>query len=146
MVNLVQSHSEMVTQLESPPKVIVDQVSKQSLSPLDAVPQDFQTARLLHAGMGCVTESGELMDQLKRHIVYGKPIDLVNFQEELGDMLWYIQLACLVMGVTLEELLEQNMRKLRVRFGDKFDFGKVLDRDLAAERQALEGSGDGAAS
>lgn len=121
-----QGYAQMVTNLESPPQLIVDQLRLPN------------TARLLHAGMGCVTEAGELMDQLKKHIVYGKPLDEVNFQEELGDMLWYIQLACLVMGITVDDLYLQNMRKLRVRYGDRFDFDKVLDRDLAAERMALE--------
>lgn len=128
---IYDQYAEMVDTLESPPTVIKRQIAEH--------PTLVTTARLLHAGMGCATESGELMDQLKKHIVYGKPLDLVNVQEELGDILWYIQLACNVMGVDMKDLMMQNMRKLRVRFGDKFDFAKVLDRDLSAERSALEG-------
>ena len=44
------------------------------------------TLRLLHAAMGLCTESGEFMDMMKKHILYGKTIDEVNLKEELGDL------------------------------------------------------------
>lgn len=137
-----EAYGNMVRTLESPPRVIVDQIADDSI--IDRKPEqsdkiaDYQTARLLHAAMGCVTESGELMDQLKKHIVYNRPLDVVNFQEELGDILWYIQLACNVLGVSFTQLMIQNAKKLQVRFGDKFDFDKVINRDLDAERKSLE--------
>lgn len=43
-----------------------------------------------HAAYGLVTESGELIDNYKRHIFYGKELDLTNLKEEIGDLLWYV--------------------------------------------------------
>jgi hypothetical protein len=43
-----------------------------------------------HHLMGLMTELGELADALKRHYIYGKPLDQVNFTEEVGDVLWYL--------------------------------------------------------
>ena len=46
---------------------------------------------LLHAIMGCVTESGELMDICKRAFYYGKgasAVDEINIKEEFGDLLY----------------------------------------------------------
>lgn len=40
--------------------------------------QNPQTIRLIHAAMGMMTETGEFMDILKRHLFYGKPIDFVG--------------------------------------------------------------------
>ena len=49
--------------------------------------------RLLHAGIGLATESGEFLDALKKAIFYGKELDRVNLQEEIGDLLWYCAIA-----------------------------------------------------
>jgi hypothetical protein len=49
---------------------------------------------VLHAAMGLVTESAELIDALKKHHAYGRPIDWVNLREEIGDVLWYLPLLC----------------------------------------------------
>lgn len=43
-----------------------------------------------HMDMGIITEFGELIDQYKRNLAYGKDLDLVNIKEELGDIYWYI--------------------------------------------------------
>ena len=43
-----------------------------------------QNQRLLHAGIGLATESGELLDALKKHIFYGKELDAVNLGRRNG--------------------------------------------------------------
>lgn len=49
---------------------------------------------------------------------------------------------CVLHGFTLDEVLEANIAKLRVRYPEKFDAEKATFRDLAEERKQLEG-GDG---
>lgn len=51
------------------------------------IPMDMR-----HAYMGVVTEVGELVDAFKKHYVYGKPLDLENVIEEIGDTFWYLNL------------------------------------------------------
>jgi NTP pyrophosphatase (non-canonical NTP hydrolase) len=99
----------------------------------------WDTFRLLHASIGITTESGELADLLKKHIFYGKPLDTVNAVEECGDLLWYVALACDALGVTIGEVMERNIAKLRTRYPDKFTSDAAINRDLEAERRALEG-------
>ena len=101
---------------------------------------DKSNIRLLHAGIGMCTEAGEFIDQLKKHIFYGKPLDRVNLKEELGDLLYYI-------GVAMDELetdfdIEQrkNIAKLKARYGDKFSADAAINRDLDKEREILEQS------
>lgn len=94
--------------------------------------------RLLHAGMGLCTESGEFMDMLKRHLFYGKPLDLVNAKEELGDSMWYIALAVDVISTTLNEVMTVNINKLKLRYPEKFSEIHAIDRDVVAERELLE--------
>lgn len=97
-----------------------------------------ETIRLLHAGMGLATESGEFLDMLKKHIFYGKPLDLVNAREEIGDTLWYCSLAIDVLQTTLNEVMTVNINKLRVRYPEKFTEDLAENRNLLTERQILE--------
>ena len=98
-----------------------------------------ETIRLLHAAMGMATEAAELIDMLKKHLFYGKPLDMVNASEEVGDELWYVGLAIDVMKTTMNEVLTQNNRKLRLRFPEQFTEHHAENRDLGAERLLLEG-------
>jgi NTP pyrophosphatase (non-canonical NTP hydrolase) len=96
-------------------------------------------ARLLHAQMGMTTEVGEFTDQLKKHIFYGKPLDHVNLEEEIGDLFWYIALALDACKVSnWDQLLQRNINKLRTRYPDKFKEYDALNRNLEAERKELE--------
>lgn len=96
--------------------------------------------RLLHAIMGMVTEAGEAADMLKKHIFYGKEYDQINLIEEVGDMLWYIAIALDEMNITFEEVMERNIAKLKVRYGDAWTQQRANERDLDKERQELEGN------
>jgi len=93
--------------------------------------------RLLHAGLGLATESGEFLDALKKTFFYGRELDTVNLIEEIGDLLWYVALACDALDISLEEVQHRVIEKLRVRYPGQFE--DVVDRDVEAERQALEG-------
>ena len=96
------------------------------------------TIRLLHAAMGLATESGELLDALKKHIFYGKKLDLVNVREELGDIFWYAALLAHAGGFTLEDTMERNLAKLKARYPSKFSEVDAIIRNLEKERDILE--------
>lgn len=102
--------------------------------------RDERTIRLLHAGIGLATEAGEILDQLKRHIFYGKELDVVNLKEEAGDGQWYTALLCNALEADLSEEQTRNIAKLRARYPDKFSEVKAENRDLAKEREILEGA------
>lgn len=93
--------------------------------------------RLLHAIMGLVTEAGELMDALKRHVYYGEELDYVNIVEELGDISYYMGMAIDDVGVDLDYVINKNISKLRKRYNGEFSKDKALNRDLEAERKLL---------
>lgn len=97
-----------------------------------------QIARLTHAVTGMCTESAEFLDMLKKHVNYGKPFDKVNAIEEIGDLLWYISIACDELGVSLEEVMQINIDKLKARYSDKYSDDKAINRDLERERNVLE--------
>lgn len=97
-----------------------------------------QTMMILHALMGITTECGEMMDNLKKHLIYGKPLDMVNFKEEDGDLRWYLSLLEFACNYTADEAQEANIAKLKARFPNKFTEIDALTRDLNKERKILE--------
>lgn len=100
---------------------------------------NIKILRLLHACAGINTESGELTDILKKHLFYGREIDVTNLKEECGDLIWYINLILDSFGWTWEEVMETNISKLEFRYKDKkFAETQALNRDLEKERQILE--------
>jgi NTP pyrophosphatase (non-canonical NTP hydrolase) len=99
---------------------------------------DITDNRLLHAAMGLSTEANEFLDPLKKHLFYGKPLDLINLKEELGDMLWYMAIAMDALDTTFEVEMERVINKLRIRYPDKFTEHDAINRDLTAERRKLE--------
>ena len=102
-------------------------------------PNFFQpNVRILHAAIGCVTESGELLDALKKQIFYGRELDVVNVKEEAGDILWYLPILFDELGTDFETEATRVINKLKTRFPDKFTEETVYNRDLETERKVLE--------
>jgi NTP pyrophosphatase (non-canonical NTP hydrolase) len=92
----------------------------------------------LHMALGMVTEAGEFADVYKKSLAYNKPIDYVNLKEELGDLLWYIANFCNLQGWNMSDVMETNIKKLELRFPEKFTQDKAINRDIKAERILLE--------
>ena len=100
---LDKDHAHMVMALAKPGIDIVT-----SLTP--------ESAHLLHMAVGISGEAGELLDAVKKHAVYCKPVDRANVVEELGDLEFYMQGLRQGLGITREETLEANMAKLSKRY------------------------------
>lgn len=92
----------------------------------------------IHMVSGMITESAEIMDVYKKHIAYGKPLDLVNVKEEIGDLMWYIINMCNLHDWNLEDIMQTNIDKLSSRYPEKFTNEKAINRDLETERKILE--------
>jgi NTP pyrophosphatase (non-canonical NTP hydrolase) len=94
--------------------------------------------RILHGVIGCCTEAGELLDSVKKSLFYNRQLDLVNVEEELGDLLWYVALIVDACGFNFETILDKNIRKLKVRYPEQFTDNNAENRDLQSERRELE--------
>ena len=80
---------------------------------------------LNHMVIGLMGEVGELDDCIKNHTMYNKPIDVVNFKEEVGDIMFYLEGACQAMGITIEECVIGNVEKLSKRYSS----GKFTNKE-----------------
>jgi NTP pyrophosphatase (non-canonical NTP hydrolase) len=75
---------------------------------------------LNHMALGIAGEAGELVDCIKKHTIYNKPLDEENAIEEVGDILWYAANLCNILGITLETAAKRNIGKLALRYPEKY--------------------------
>lgn len=106
---------------------MIDFQSYQSLAMRTAKRMELKDD-LMHAALGLTSEAGEFADAVKKHLVYGRPLDKANATEEVGDILWYVALACNTLGVDMGQIAQENINKLKRRYPAAY-----LDR-LAVER------------
>jgi NTP pyrophosphatase (non-canonical NTP hydrolase) len=97
-----------------------------------------KTIRLDHVADGLCTEAGEFKDCLKKWKYYGKELDYTNLMEELGDICWYLAIACDELRIDFDYIQQHNINKLKARFPDKFTSENAINRNLDLERQVLE--------
>lgn len=97
-----------------------------------------EIARLLHGFMLINGEGAEGLDAIKKHIYYGKELDKVNLVEEIGDALYGCQVACEALGITLEQALFINHRKLKERYPDGFSENNAINRDVQKELEVMK--------
>lgn len=100
--------------------------------------ENFTVGEIFHAVTGMSCEANEALDVLKAWLAYGKEPDWVNLDEEVGDILWFIQLYCNSRGLTYADLIAMNVAKLEKRYPNGFSYHEALNRDLGQERVALE--------
>lgn len=118
--------------------------SMQSLTESDfrSLNYDIGALELWHAILGIASELGELIEALLPYLLEGKQINFFNAAEELGDIEWYVALAATALGQDLDELRARNILKLMRRYPEKFTERDAVERDLEAERKALEADAD----
>lgn len=84
--------------------------------------------QLRNAAYGLNGEAGEVIDLLKKHEFQGHDLDYNMVVKELGDIAWYLALACTALGMPMSEMLERNIAKLEERYPDGFDADKSINR------------------
>ena len=75
--------------------------------------------RLTTAGVGLAAESGEFLEIVKKMVFQGKPWNNDNREHliiELGDVMWYVAQACMALGVSFEDVIKGNVKKLEKRY------------------------------
>ena len=81
--------------------------------------QGANIERLLTSGVGINAEGGEFLEIIKKMIFQGKPWNEDNREHliiELGDIMWYVAQATQALEISMEEVLDTNIRKLSKRY------------------------------
>lgn len=85
---------------------------------------------LTHMAIGIAGEAGELLDAVKKHVIYNDPINMVNVIEELGDIEFFLEGIRQLLKIERQECLDENIRKLSIRYGE------LTYSDKAAQQRA----------
>lgn len=79
-------------------------------------------------------ETGEVVDLIKKHLIFNKPLDQDKLKKELGDVLWYMSVIIDAIGSSYEEIMQMNSDKLDARYPNGFSEQAALERkDLKNE-------------
>ncbi|MFZ4600444.1 MAG: nucleoside triphosphate pyrophosphohydrolase family protein [Terrimicrobiaceae bacterium] len=93
-------------------------------------PDQGEREGLHYAVFGLASEVGEICSKIKKNMRDENGVltmdDHENLGKELGDVLWYLSQCCEELGLDLQHVAEENVKKL-------------MDR---MERQMISGSGD----
>ena len=84
--------------------------------------------RLEHALFGLAAETGEIHSIFQK-IHQGHAIQMSDLIGEMGDLMWFVSELADVHHMTLDEIAESNINKLRKRYPDGFDAEHSLHRE-----------------
>lgn len=118
-------HQKMVATLAKPGEEIIGQMTPKE-------------AHELHMAVGVSGESGELLDAIKKNVIYRKPLDRENVIEELGDLEFYMEGLRQSLGITREETLKANIEKLSKRY-EGFRYSDQQAQDRADKKESYCG-------
>lgn len=122
--DLAAEFSAMVGVLAKPGAVIVEQLTPAK-------------AHLLHMALGVSSDSGELLDAVKKHAVHNKALDITNVIEELGDIEFFLEGLRSALGITRERVLTANMEKLLTGKNARYASGAYSDAEAAARSDKI---------
>ena len=73
----------------------------------------------IYPTLGLVGESGEVAEKVKKVIRDNNGVfdqeRIVGLKKELGDVLWYVSNICSELNLSLEDIAEENLNKLKKR-------------------------------
>lgn len=87
-----------------------------------------QEENLINGCLGLAGEAGEVCDYVKKHIYQGHELDYNIVAEEASDCLWYIALVASTINMTIDDLMELNIKKLKRRYPDGFEIMRSINR------------------
>ena len=85
-------------------------------------------AHMMHMAIGVSGEAGELLDAVKKAVIYRKPLDLENVIEELGDIEFFLEGLRQGLNITREETIQANIEKLGKRYKDGYSDKSAQER------------------
>lgn len=80
--------------------------------------------------------AGTVCNLVKASIFYGRVIEPEFVLHAAGEYLAGIILCCRALKITLEEVMDKNIAKLRARYGEAFSEERANSRDLKKEQTA----------
>lgn len=92
--------------------------------------QEFSTSEeaLLSGSICLAGEVGEICNYIKKAVWHGHPLEREKLVGELGDVLWYLTTTAASQNISLEEVAEYNIAKLKRRYPNGFSKELSINR------------------
>ena len=120
----LNKYSEFVEEVTSEESNQLSPMARR-LSILEGTDGKVNMSLLLTGGIGLSSETGEFNEIIKKCIFQGKPLNdetVFHCKRELGDIMWYWISSCRALGLDPNEVIEENVNKLKARYPDgEFD-------------------------
>jgi len=95
-----------------------DEYQAQALTTAQEADPKALMSRTIYA-MGVAGEAGEVVEKWKKIVAYheGKVTedDINDLAKELGDVVWYIAVMAHSLGLSLDDVMQRNVTKLKDR-------------------------------
>ncbi|MDD5253901.1 MAG: nucleoside triphosphate pyrophosphohydrolase family protein [Candidatus Nanoarchaeia archaeon] len=91
----------------------------QELCRLTAKKFDTPEKEILTWGLGIAGEAGDVASCIKKTFAHDND-QREGIKENIGDALWYAAMICNFFGWDLQEVLQENLNKLKQRYPDGF--------------------------
>jgi len=114
-INISLEHASLVQSLAKDPGDIRSELTRMN-------------THLMHMALGIAGEAGEVVDVIKKSVIYGKPLDQEKLIEELGDLEFYLQGLRSELGILRGAILQANVDKLRKRYGTAYSDSAAISR------------------
>lgn len=77
-------------------------------------------SHLAVAGLGIAGEAGEVADEIKKIVGHGREMNKDKLIKETGDVLWYVASIADELGVSMSDIAQANIDKLKERYPKGF--------------------------
>lgn len=85
--------------------------------------------KIVEGAMGMSSESGEVLDEIKKWQYQGHDLNLEQIQNEIGDVCWYMAELIDGLGLDFETILLKNIKKLKQRYPNGFEAERSRHRE-----------------
>lgn len=92
-----------------------------------SIPYTKKEEMLMHATLGLTSEAGEAAGLLQK-VYQGHDFDKNHMMKELGDCLWMIAEACEALDLSMDDVMQANIEKLKARYPEGFDPQRSIHR------------------
>lgn len=109
-------YSKFVSAITSAPSTNYEDLIKR-LDELNDI--GVNVPKLITSYTGICAEAGEYAEVVKKILFQSKPYteeNIFHMKREVGDILFYLSMACEALGFSIDEAMEMNVEKLSARY------------------------------
>lgn len=103
---------------------------------------DDKEKQICFWGLGIAGEAGDVASCIKKEIFHENKKVRGGIREGLGDVMWYVSMICNFYGWSLDEIMDENLAKLKERYDDGGFTLEGAQRNHTMKKWSGEGEGE----